>query len=145
MVQDQGLDVYLAPCSDITQRYRQHAVPVGSPNFTGDPNEVYIEAVNGERFIIVVDLMKWFDMKGATHLCIRYDIDQARDASARQNVESIRELQSGRPKEMVLKGRHTLDSMSRKVDGAWSMCGFTFASLVMGNAPRFLQVDHSMS
>ena len=81
MVQDQGLDVYLAPFADITKRYQQHAVPAGSPNFTGDPNEVYIEAIDGERFIIVVDLMKWFDMGGATHLRILHEIDQSRDAS----------------------------------------------------------------
>lgn len=50
MVQNQGIDVYLAPYSDINERYQQHEVPIGSPNWTGDPNEVYIEAVDGERF-----------------------------------------------------------------------------------------------
>jgi hypothetical protein len=139
MVQDQGLDVYLAPFGNITNRYQQHSVPAGSPNFTGDPNEVYIEAVDGERFIIVTDLMKWFDMKGATHLCITYDIDQARGASGRACYRSLTELEARRPVEMRLKGRQILESTSRKMDGAWSWCGFVFASLVMGNASCFLR------
>jgi hypothetical protein len=136
MVQSQGIDVYLAPFSDITKRYQQHAVPTGSPNFTGDPNEIYIEAVDGERFVIVVDLMKGFDMKGATHLYIKQNIDQARGASGRASYRSLAELETGRPDEMKLKGRHVFESTSRKINGAWSKCGFVFASLVMGKAPH---------
>jgi hypothetical protein len=135
MVQDQGLDVYLAPFGNIVNRYEQHAVPAGSPNFTGNPNEVYIEAVDGERFSLAVDLLKDFDMKGATHLRILQEIDQARNGSGRVTYESSEALKSHRPGETNLKGRHVLDTTSRKMNGAWSRCGFVFASLVMGNIP----------
>lgn len=65
MVQDQGIDVYLAPYSDIRRRYPEHAVPTTSRSFSGKPDEVYIEAVDGERFVIVVDLLEGFDAKEA--------------------------------------------------------------------------------
>jgi hypothetical protein len=135
MVQDQGLDVYLAPFSNIVNRYEQHAVPAGSPNFTGDPNEVYIEAVDGERFMLVVDLLKDFDMKGATHLRILQEIDQARNGSGRVSYGGSDALKSYKPNGTNLKGRHALSTTDRKVNGAWSECGFVFATLVTGDAP----------
>jgi hypothetical protein len=45
--------------------------------FTSDANEVYIEAVDRERFIIVVDLLNDFDIKGSSHLRIQYHMEQA--------------------------------------------------------------------
>ena len=89
MVQNQGIDVYLAPYSDINGRYEQHAVPLGSSAFTNDPNEIYIEAVDGERFTIVGDLLKDFDMKGAEHLYFTYEMDQSRGSSRRIHCLSL--------------------------------------------------------
>jgi hypothetical protein len=77
MVQDQGVHVYLAPFGNIKGRYRGYAVPVDSPVFTGDPNDVWIEAVEGERFIIVVDSLKDFDPKASKALRIRSKINSA--------------------------------------------------------------------
>jgi hypothetical protein len=61
MVQTHGIDVYLARFADIDDRYikdrfREHPVPANSPKFTSNTNEAYIEAVDGERFAVVVDL-----------------------------------------------------------------------------------------
>jgi hypothetical protein len=138
MVQDQGLDVYLAPFGNINERYQQHAVPEGSPAFTGDPNEVYIEAVDEERFIIVANLLEDLETKGATHLQFNHEIDQARDASGTTTCMSLTELERQGSKHMNLKGRHTMATTIRKVDGAWSRCGFVFAFLVMGTFPASL-------
>jgi len=132
MVQDQGLDVYLAPFSDTTKRYQQHTVPAGSPNFTGDPNEVYIEAVNGERFMVVVDVMKDFDMRSGTHLSIAYELDQNRGSSRINSDKSLPDLQKGLLGEPDLKGRDILEETTRKVDGEWLDCGFTFCCLETG-------------
>jgi hypothetical protein len=38
--------------------------------FTGDANEVYIEAVDGERF----NILKKFDIKDGTHLRVKYQV-----------------------------------------------------------------------
>lgn len=135
MVQNQGIDVYLAPCSDIDKRYQQYDVPALSPNFTGDPNEVYIQAVDGERFMVVTDLLKDFDMKGAGHLYFTYEIDQSRNGTGRGSYSTSSQLQSSIPKGTNLKGRSVLNTYHKKVDGTWSKCGFTFASLVIGKSP----------
>jgi hypothetical protein len=58
-LQDQGLNVYL-----------KHTAPAGSSVFTGDANEVYIEAVDGERF----NILKKFDIKDSTHLRVKYQV-----------------------------------------------------------------------
>lgn len=129
MVQDQGLDVYLAPLDDITRRYQQHAVPRASPNFNDDPNEVYIEAVDGERFAVMVDLMEDFDMKG-THLNFNHKIDQ--DYSTTQ-YQSWSELADLTLRNTNSRGRSTFEEVVRREDGDWVDCGFVFSSLSMGN------------
>jgi hypothetical protein len=129
MVQYQGLDVYLAPFGDITRRYQHHTVPAASPDFTGDPNEVYIEAVDGERFILVVDVMDNFDKKDCKHLRIEYKIDQ--DAWSEVH-ESWCDLIKHTPEVSRVKGRRTLEESTMKVNGDWVDCGFAFSSLTMG-------------
>ena len=128
MVQDQGIDVYLAPFHNITQRYPQHKVPAASPNFTGDPNEVYVEAVDGERFVVVVDLMEDFHSKG-THLRVGYQVDQ--DGFTTNHL-SRSSLAKYRPLMPNLKGRDIFEEVTRKVDGDYVDCGFLFSPLGMG-------------
>jgi hypothetical protein len=142
MVQHQGIDVYLAPYSDINGRYEQHAVPLGSPAFTNDPNEIYIEAVDGERFTVVVDLLKDFEMKGARHLYLSYEIDQPVGGSATSRYNSLPVLRASQPAGTNLKGRDMLSVLSKKVGGIWCTCGFTFATLKIGKCPCFPKSSH---
>jgi hypothetical protein len=135
MVQNQGIDVYLAPFSDLTKPYLQHSVPRASPNFTGDPNEVYIEAVDGERFGVVLGLMKDFSMYGAEHLYVQWEVDQDRGASRRVSHYTLPELEGGKPRGSALKGRCTYKTITRKTDGVWMQCGFAFAPLNIGKGP----------
>jgi hypothetical protein len=132
MVQNQGIDVYLAPFSDTTKRYQQYAVPAASLCFSNDPNEVYIEAVDGERFVIVVEVMADFHARGGTHLRIEFHID-GDDATV--SHQSLSSLQAGAPEGTQLKGRKIYRQRIRKVDGDWNECGFTFSSLRMGTSP----------
>jgi hypothetical protein len=128
MVQDQGIDVYLAPHSDTTKRYPEHAVPSTSPVFSSNANEVYIEAVDGERFVIVVDLLKDFDAKGSKNLKIDYGIDGGGtmgQSSYPQPAKCVR-------KHARLRGRDIAETEVRKIDGRWVRCGYTFAQLNMG-------------
>lgn len=128
MVQDQGVDVYLAPFSDITKRYPEYAVPIDSPVQSNDPNEVYIEAVNGERFVIVVDLLGDFDTQQGKMLLIDYDVDGDLPTESCTYQKLKRELTQN----VGLKGRKLLTSYARKIDGRWVECGFSFAPLEMG-------------
>lgn len=128
MVQDQGIDVYIAPFSDITKRYPEHAVPADSPVHTNDPNEIYIEAVDGERFVIVVDLLEDFDPQESTWSYIRYDVD----GGIWSMSSSYSRLQSTRSQESPLNGRSVCSHASRRFDGRWLKCGFVFSPLGMG-------------
>jgi hypothetical protein len=132
MVQNQGIDVYLAPFSNVNRPYLQHGVPIVSPNFTGDPNEVYVEAVDGERFMLVLDLMKYFNMYGADHIYVKWEVDQDRGSSARSAKYDLPRLEVKVPQGTSLKGRLTYSSIDRKIDGAWMNCGFVFTPLNIG-------------
>jgi hypothetical protein len=91
MVQNQGIDVYLAPFDDYTRRYQQHTVPAASPNFKNDSNEVYIEAADGERFLVMVELLKDFDAKGGTHLSIEYEVDESGGINGYPSLSALKE------------------------------------------------------
>jgi hypothetical protein len=47
--------------------------------FTGSPNEVYIEALDGEDFTVVIDLMKDFDYMGVKRFRIVCEIASSQD------------------------------------------------------------------
>jgi hypothetical protein len=139
MPQDQGLDVYLVPFGDMRERYRQHVVPTTSPSFAGDRNQIYIEAVDDERFVIVVDLLPEFDFQGYKHLRITYELDGASGKIGSATYRDFKDFRYERPRRSGLKGRYTLDSIIHKFDGSWSDCAFSFVSLTTGKNPFILR------
>jgi hypothetical protein len=128
MVQHQGIDVYLAPLGNPDGRYREYAAPVDSPVYTGDPNEVWIEAVDGERFVIVVDLLNGFDRRGSKALQIHRRVNDDWYSS----VQGYWLLRRPVPDGVDLQGRETRDTEARKVDGRWVKCGYAFGRLEIG-------------
>lgn len=128
MVQSQGIDVYLAPFSDITKRYPEYAVPIDSPAHTNDPNEVYIEAVDGERFAIVVDLLEHFDRQQSKMLKISVIVD-GDICSAAYEYNELGQMKLG---DTPIKGRDVTTWTKRKIDGRWVKCGLIFAPLEIG-------------
>ena len=133
MVQDQGLDVYLVPFSDMSKRFRQHVLPTTSPSFTGDRNEVYIEAADDVRFAIVVDLLPHFDFKGFKHLRIIYELDGASGTIGCATYRDFKGFRYERPRRSPLQGRYTFSSVTHQVGGDWSNCAFSSGSLKTGN------------
>lgn len=121
MVQAQDVEVFLAPFSDITKRYKEYPIPATSPSFTGDVNEAYIEAVDGERFVIVVDLGANFDAKGGTHLRIRCTVDGSSGAKHRII-----------PTESKPNNRSVNEYYQRRINGNWVKSGYTFVPLQIG-------------
>jgi hypothetical protein len=75
MVRNQGINLYLAPFDDISNVFREYPVTATSPGFTANATEAYIEAVDGERFVVVVDLGEEFEAKGSARLRIECFID----------------------------------------------------------------------
>jgi hypothetical protein len=128
MVHNQGIEVYLAPFSDITKRYKEYPVPATSPSFTGDHNEVYIEGVDGERFVIVVDLGEDFHAKGSTHVKICYQVDESAGASKFRH-ECLTTTASTESKS---KGHYIIEDYERRTNGNWVKSGYTFVPLQIG-------------
>lgn len=78
MVQNQGIDVRVAPYSGTNnfERYQQYTMPANSLHFSGDPNEVYIEANDGERLVIVLDLLPYYQPNGSDFIWVELEVDQ---------------------------------------------------------------------
>jgi hypothetical protein len=140
MVKQQGIDVYLAPYGKGYQRYPEHPAPVSSSSAVANSKDVYIEAVDGERFILVIDLMNDFDAKGSPMLRVDYGLDSSHELTGRWSLtgtytyEKLREIVSGRSD---LKGRETVASQWQKIGEQWFECGFVFSPLEIG-IPKLL-------
>lgn len=128
VVQHQGIEVFLAPFSDISERYPEHAVPNTSPAFSSEPNESSIEAVDGERFVVVDDLLEDFGAEGSKMLKINHNINGRLTTTQRNYTTlSMRTRTSRR-----LQKRDTFESEVNKISGHWMKCGLTFAQLETG-------------
>jgi len=144
MVQNHGIDVYLARFADIDDRYikdrfREHPVPANSPKFTGNTNEAYIEAVDGERFVVVVDLGEDFDAKGSARLWIECFIDG--EFMSKQVIPDV-QLREGVPRESTLQGRYTNEHTNLHLDRKLVKCGYAFSPLLTGTLRTF-PLSHS--
>lgn len=118
MVKQQGVDVYLAPFGREDQRYPEHSPPAGSSHANVNNKEVYIEAVDGERFVLVVDLTKDFDSKGSPMLRIQYGIDSKHEFTGQWNMTGIytyEKLRKNASNVANLKGRTVVSSEYKKI------------------------------
>jgi hypothetical protein len=107
MVKQQGIDVYVAPFGKIDQRYPEHPAPIGSVNTALNSKEVYIEAIDGERFVVVVDVGKDFDTRGSSRLETSYTLDKANPSAIRTYQNTHSDLKLSAPNVSGLEGRHT--------------------------------------
>jgi hypothetical protein len=114
MVHKQGIAVYLVPSDDLSERFNEHPVPATSPEFTGNPNKAYIEAVDGERFTIVVDLGADFEEKGSARLWIECFLD---GAFISKHVIPYVVLKESAPPGSDLKGLYTYSRADLHING----------------------------
>jgi hypothetical protein len=135
MVSDQGVAVFLVTVNDVSERFPDLVVPHTSPSYNGNPNGVYIEVDDDIRFAIVVDLCKHLDFKGFTHLRISYELDGSTGTSV--HYLELKDFKREKPVGYPIKGRYTLSTVPRKVNGKWTECAFSFGALQKGN-------DHSL-
>lgn len=131
MVQDQGIDVYLAIFSDNSKRYKECSVPTTSPSFTGDANEVYIEAVDGERFVVVVDTWQKSDVEGNERLKISCQIDSVDDSTGPWECGFAHRWMA--PFGSTMEGRYVHSDCQRQIQGQGKVnCGYVFVPLQIG-------------
>jgi hypothetical protein len=129
MVRHQGIDVYLAPFSDINNRFREYPVPATSPKSTNDASEAYVEAVDGERFVVVVDLGEEYEAKGSARLWIECFID---GGFMSKQVSPYVQLKEAVPRESALRGRYINERTDLHIAGQLVRCGYKISPLRMG-------------
>ncbi|KAK6425575.1 hypothetical protein LTR95_016231 [Oleoguttula sp. CCFEE 5521] len=121
MVVCNGIEMYIARKSD-GQRYAEYTPPAGSLAYTGNPNEVYIQAREGEHFAVRRRGLPDFDFKGVTHLKTNIAIGEHQGAFLAHSREEI---------EVAGESGHvtSYSSSTKYTDGIWMRCALTFSAL----------------
>lgn len=108
--------------------YKEHTVPPGTPKYTGNPYERYVEVGTNERFEIRVNLLPGFKFLGHPKVRVEFHVD--RGHHFRQT------LSKGRPRDSLspdMSHREAkLKRVRRFIDGEWMSCGLIFGSLESG-------------
>jgi hypothetical protein len=141
MVRHQGIDVYLAPFSDINNRFREYPVPATYPKFTNGASEAYVEAVDGERFVVVVDLGEEYEAKGSARLWIECFID---GGFISKQVSPYVQLKEAVPRESALRGRYINERTDLHIAGQLVRCGYKLSPLRMGTLLFLLPIHKSL-
>lgn len=122
------VEVYLERYSDGV-RYNEFIAPSGTPKYTGDPNEKYIEATTNERFRIVVKLLRSFNFMGSPKVRVTYSLDQGNSSS--------RTLSKNKSQSASASDRSHRETGLRKrrqfIGGKCMDCGLTFGELKPGS------------
>lgn len=124
------VEVYLERYSD-GARYQEFTAPPGTPKYTGDPNEKYIEATTNERFRVVVKLLRGFDFMGSPKVRVEYFVDQG---GFIWETLSKSKRQSASPSDRS-HWEASLCVIERFIDGQYMDCGLTFGELKTGSWP----------
>lgn len=134
------IEVYLERCSD-GARYNEFTALPGTPKYTGDPNEKYIEATTDERFRIVVKLRRGFDFMGSPMVRVEYFVDQGNfiweTLSRYKSPFALPSDQSHRDA--------SLEMIQQFIDGQYMDCGLTFGELKTGWYPLILNWPYRLT
>jgi hypothetical protein len=125
------VEVYLERCSDGV-RYNEFTAPPGTPKYSGDPNEKYIEATTDERFRIVVKLRRGFDFMSSPKVRVEYYVDQG---NFMWDTLSKNKSQSASSSDLSHREAR-VDWVRRFIDGEYMDCGLTFGELKSGSYLR---------
>lgn len=125
MVQSDKVEVYITRHKD-DRRFKEYRAPIGSRTYSPDLNEVYIEAVNDERFTVCVRLLRGFDWKGCANVQVKCTMD------GKSQVGYIRKKPSNKSRE--LRRLLQLASIHQTIGGETVLCGLTFRELDIGTS-----------
>ncbi|GAB1737987.1 hypothetical protein NU219Hw_g2499t1 [Hortaea werneckii] len=116
--EEAGIEVFVRPYDSDTG-YREYRAPRSSPLYTGRKNERYIEAVNDERFEVVVKLDSTFEFRKYTEAMASLKLDGG-------SISCFDTL--AKPKQRA-KVCTLLDNSATCEDGKWECVGFYFREL----------------
>lgn len=119
-----AIEVYIRPYRedivDSKEQYAEYEAPRGTPFYTGNPRERYIEAVTDERYEIVTILHPTFVFKGNQCVKIQQSLDDSLYASC------YLKAQDKRPKTAMTDIANEVPAL---IDGKWQSVGFSFGSV----------------
>lgn len=119
MVLYKGIKAFVAPSPGNHEPFSEHQTPMA--------NEIYIEAVTGKSFKVVVEITPEFEIKGSPDVKVTYLID---DCHTLAHTFSATEIKAAC--ESSNERRATFDTSCRIINGKWMECGLTFADLKIG-------------
>ena len=125
-----GLHVYLQPHGTDLQ-YTEHEAPRGSPIYTGNARERCIEAITGQRFVMVVELPPEFSFKGSSHIQMTYDVGDGKHGFKRCCASE--EIILGKSFKDIASTCRVLSNGTWQDAGVWQEIGFVFGELTPNN------------
>lgn len=129
MVQHEGIEVHIVRVED-DHRYEEHERPSLHPG--SKANRIFIEAVTGERFAIVVECLPSFDWKRTSDLRIQFWIDN-RDFYM---AEFLTKREVNHRNFLMRRRQVRQENETWLVDGKWTSCGLAFADVKVGKLPE---------
>ena len=121
-----GIEVYVKTLND-NIKCEEFTAPPNSPLFTPDLHATYIEAVDEERFAILVQLTPCFQWLGSDTLAVHVELE-ATEFGAECLVQGARN---------ILK----IDRLYCKRDGSTELVGHTFRKLTLSMQPHKTPFD----
>lgn len=125
MVKSRGVEAYLVRYDD-NVRYAEHDYPATAQEAMSTSTEVYVEAVEDERYAIVVVLTPDFKFGRSPYVKIRRELDY----SATQVLLRVKTVQES----LRSKGffEYKYDSAPVQIEGTWKKCELNFNRLQIG-------------
>jgi len=128
MVQHKGVKVTIVRHHD-KQPYNEYKPKKTAAVGHRKVKTTYIEAVSGERFAVLVEILPGFNFRSSKHLQITAAIDECVESSWTIDAKDLK----GSTAAASLEDRRVVwDSEERLIDGKWNSYGLTFAPLKIG-------------
>lgn len=107
--------------------YAEYLLPRGALKHPDKEELVFVEAVTGERFGIIVELLPGFDFKSKPAVEVAYSIDGSDGFTDHLSAEDAK-----RPTAVIGDRRCEAWTTGRLIHGKWWNCSFFFAELRVG-------------
>lgn len=114
---------------DDKKPYHEYRIAQNATMRARNTKEAYVEAVSGERFAVVVEVLPAFDFKSAPFVRIKVAIDglNSKHLYIRQaDVNGTHDSATSK------KECRVQEDCTREIDGRWMRCGLVFAELQLG-------------
>ncbi|GAB7326912.1 hypothetical protein MBLNU13_g10878t1 [Cladosporium sp. NU13] len=137
MVKHKGVKVTIVRYHD-KQPYNEYKPKKKATAGHRKAKTTYIEAVSGERFAVVVEILPGFNFKSSRHLQITAAVDECVQSSWTIDAKDV----NGPTAATTVEDRQVVwDSEERLIDGKWNSYGLTFAALKIDDGAELTEEE----